>query len=528
MAITTGQRFVRSQVAARSTTSNTTAADITYDTAEISEGGYSWSSPEVTVDTAGLYLYIGDIGQVDIASTRAVGTHVPTINGVLQTPIGLASHRYLRNSGGTEGASIGMGILDVPLNGSIKVRNPGNAYNSSHFIDHLGNYATRVNYGGGIQLIKLPEGNLTQLIRNNSNADVVGISNINTTRPWIDSSGVWEKLTWGTKSRDDDNLAANLDGDIVLKANKKYIIVWGASHYSTDSSRHTYVTALNIAGIRVQTASGYQRTTASQGPPHSGMYLHETEGSTETIFLEATQETEGADAGNPQFRNGFIQVLELPNTAEWIHADNGATDSMTSVLTGTGTYTNTPLSSTFRADGDSNLSLDGANNAIQNDSGGDMSVLAVGYHRWDRNSGASGTRKMPWAMFNNNGSRLSYGIAGAFNRGQQGADDNFQSHYVSVATLTLADSADLTFQVNDPASSNNANMGIYASTNRHFLGVQVLDLSSLEVAVGITGQAKIWNGSQQEAKVVKEWNGTSWEIKPTKYWNGTSWIETPY
>ena len=477
MAIDAGDRFVRRHNAARGSTSNTTAADITYDTAVLDDSGYTWSSPEVTVDTAGLYLYIADLGQVDVASTRAVGTHVPAVNTVNQNPLGIASHRYLRNSGGAEGASIGMAILDLAASDDVKVRNPGSGGIGQ--IDILGNYATRASYGGGIQLIRMPDGNLTHLERDNVNSADPGVSNINTTRPWIDSSGTWGKLTWGAEVQDDDNLAADLNGNITLKANKKYLIVWTAVHYSTDASRHAYVTALNIAGTRVQTASSYQRNTASQGPPMCGMYLHEVGGTNETAFLEATQESEGADAGTPQFRHGAIQVLELPDSAEWIHVDNGTTDSLTTALAGTGTYYDTPLSSTLRADGDSNLSLDGANNAVQNDSGGALPVLAIGWHRWDRDSGASGTRKMPWNRWNNGGSALGYGIAGAYSRGQQSGDDTFQAHYVGAATMDLANAADLKFQANEPASGANADMGVYASTSRYFLGVQVLNLETL-------------------------------------------------
>ncbi len=54
MATTPGQKFVRRHDAARGTTANGTAADISYDTAVYAEGGYTWSSPEVTVDEAGL------------------------------------------------------------------------------------------------------------------------------------------------------------------------------------------------------------------------------------------------------------------------------------------------------------------------------------------------------------------------------------------------------------------------------------------------------------------------------------------
>lgn len=478
MAITPGQRFVRRHNAARSSTSNTTAADISYDTAVISEGGYSWSSPEVTVDEAGLYLTIFDIGQANLASTRAVGTLVPSINTTDQARF-RATHRYLRNSGGNHGASIGMAILDLAASDDVKVRNPGALTPT----DAVGNYATNSGSGGGLQLIRLPANDFTHVERT-ADAAEVGQSNINTTRPWLDSSGTWTKITYNSEVNDDAGLYSGSGGDITLAANTKYMIVWGCTPYSADSSRHTYIARLSIDGDNVQSGSGYQRNTASQGPPICGMYLHETGGSAETAFIEATHEIEGGDAGTPNIADAYFQVIELPSSAEWIHVDNGATDSLTTALVDGGAWYDTPLSSTLRSDGDSNLSLDGGNDAVQNDSGGSLPILAIGWHRWDRDAGTSGIRKMPWSRWDNGGSALGYGVAGAFSRGQQGSDDTFQAHFCSAATMDLADAADLSFQVNEPATGTQGDMGIYASTSRYFLGVQVLNLDTLVAAGG--------------------------------------------
>ena len=480
MPIAVGQRFVRRHNAARTSTANGTAADIDYDTSVISEGDYSWSSPEVTVDTAGKYLCVFDLGRVVISSTRAVGTLVPSINETDQVRF-RATHRYVRNSGGAnEAASIGMAILDLAANDDVKIRNPG----ALSPTDAVNNYATDSGAGGGFQLIRLPDGNFTHVERT-TDATEVGTSNINTTRPWLVNSGTWTKITYNSEVADDDSLYPGTGGDVTLAADTKYLILWGATCYSTDGSRHTYVTGLNIDGDRVQTGSGYQRNTASQGPPMCGMYLHETGGSTETLYLEATHETEGGDAGTPNVSDAYLQVIELPSSAEWIHVDNGTTDSLTTALASS-TFDNTPISSTYRADGDSNLSLDDANEGVQNDSGDSLPVLAIGWHRWDRDSGSSGTRKNPWMRWNNGGFTLGYGIAGAFSRGQQSGDDTFQAHYCSAATMTMADEADLKMQVQDLASTSNADMGIYASTSRFFLGIQVLNLETLVSAQSYT------------------------------------------
>ena len=301
MAIAVGDRFVRRQNAARASTSNTTAADIGYDTAVLSEGGYgAWGSDEVTVDTAGKYLYVGDLGQVNVASTRAVGTLVPVVNGVTQEPVGLATHRYLRNAGGAlEGASIGAGILDLAASDAVGVRNPGAILS----VDAVGNYATDAGAGGACQLIRLPDNDFVHLERNTDQS--IATSLINSTRPWLDSSGSWTKITWPTETSDTGNWHAASSGDVILPANSKFLVVWTTSFRSVNNNRQCFVSRLSVNGTIRQSGSGYQRNLSSEGPPAMGMYLHETGGSPETLFIESTMEEE-------TLRQRRIRLLLMP------------------------------------------------------------------------------------------------------------------------------------------------------------------------------------------------------------------------
>jgi hypothetical protein len=52
--------------------------------------------------------------------------------------------------------------------------------------------------------------------------------------------------------------------------------------------------------------------------------------------------------------------------------------------------------------------------------------------------------------------------------------------------------------------------------------------TEIQSAVAVTGQIKVWDGSQWVAKPMKVWNGSQWVTKPVKYWNGTTWVTTPY
>ncbi len=523
MPIAVGDRFVRRQNAARASASNLTAADIGYDTAVISEGGYgAWGAGETDttrVDTAGKYLWIADYGRVaDLLSNRGVGTIVPVVDGVTQEPVGLATHRYLRGAGGAnEGASIGFGILDVAIDSDIGAHKPGAILS----VDAAGSFATDATAGGALQLMRLPDGDFLHLERSTDQA--ITSSVINTTRPWVDSSGTWTKLTWPTEVSDDGAWHAASSGDVILPAGTKFLIVWNTSIYSSGNQRKCFVTRLSINGTIHQSGSGYQRLTSSQGPPATGMFLYETGGGAETLFLEATEEEETSTTETPQFADGALQVIALPPSTEWVHVDNGATDSLTTALAGLLLWDETPLSSTFRADGGSNLSLDAANNAVQNDSGGTLAVLALGWHRWDRDA-TNTTRKVPWVRWNNNGTVLDYGIGGAYSRGAQGTADTWQAHYCSAAMLDMAAAADLTLEVNDPAGAANSDMGVYASTNRHFLGMQVLDVSSLVGAQIITIGAATETETPQTITPVKpiiELVGAATETEPASVINPT-------
>jgi len=343
VATSPGQRFVRRHDAARSSTSNTTAADISFDTAVISEGGYSWSSPEVTVDEAGFYLCMFDIGEVQLAATRTVGTLVPSVNTTDQT-LYKARHRYLRNSGGNHGPSNGQCILNLSASDDVKVRNPGTVSGT----DAFGNYATNVNQGGGFQLIRLPDGNFTEVQRTTSQSPIT-ITYANATRPWLDSTATWTQITFTSEVQDDDNLYSGSGGDVTLAASTKYLICYGATFDGSSSQRHTHHLQLRIDGNNVQHSTGYERNNSSDGPPMQGMYLHETGGSAETLGLYGAVEQEDNTVGNTVgCDNAYVQVIELPSSAEWIHVDNGATDSLTTALAGTTTYYDTPLSSTLR------------------------------------------------------------------------------------------------------------------------------------------------------------------------------------
>ena len=48
------------------------------------------------------------------------------------------------------------------------------------------------------------------------------------------------------------------------------------------------------------------------------------------------------------------------------------------------------------------------------------------------------------------------------------------------------------------------------------------------ISGGITGRAKVHNGSTWVPKLVKVYNGSTWVTKPVKVWNGSSWVTTTY
>jgi len=482
-----GDRFVRRQSASRSAVSNTSAADLGYDTAVLSETEYEgWGVTDtdaVKVLSAGKYLLIHGTGEAaNTSSLRQVGTLVPVVNNVDQGPVALATHRYTRVSGGAnEGVSIGFGILDLAANDTVGSNIPG-VWGGK--VDALGTFDVAADNGGGIQLVKLDDTGQWLHLERAADQALTAPTDHNTTRPWLDSTGTWTKFTWPTEIADASGLHAASSGDVTLGANKKYLITYSAVMWSSDPSRHTDICRLNINGTNVQYQSGYQRSNSSQGPPMSGMYLHETGGTAETLYIEGTQETEGADAGTPQFSEGALQIIELPSSAEWVHIDNTTSDTHTSDLAGTTTWYKTPMSATYRAYSGGGLALDVTNDEAKNTSGASVPALVIGWLNWDRDAGTSGARKVPASTIVNNGTNISYGWGGAYSRGQQSNDDTWHASYACAALVDIANNTGVGLVTRDQANVNNATMGVFASGNRHFIGLQVLDLSTLVAGSG--------------------------------------------
>lgn len=502
-----GDRFVRRQASARTTISWVTTADLAVDTAVIEDGtGYgTWSSNEIDVDTAGKYLCIAGLGRTGGTTTRGRGFTGIVVNGTLQGRVGLAGNHYERNTGTAQDANgHGFGILDLSASDTV-----GMSVDSTTVTTDSGEFTTAANDGGGFQLLRLPDGDFCHLER--TSGLTIGNSNIDSTRPWLDSSGTWTKVTWPTETADDGNWHAASSGDVTLPANGKFLVVWNVLALTTENTRSALVARLNINSVNRQYSSCYLRgsVSADEGMA-SGIYLHETGGSTETLYVEATQECNDATIGDATV-TGALQIIELNSGAEWIHIDNGTTDTGTSDLASTSTWYTAAMSSTFRSDGNSDLSLDGANNAVQNDSGASMPVLAIGWENWDRDSNTNSTRKIPTARFND-GSAINYGWNGQYSRGN-GTDNVWHASFCIASLHDLANGADLSMEHQCRSTAANADMGIYASTasNRHFLGIQVLNLSTIVPAAG-GKTVKVYNGATWDsASAIKVYNGSTWD-----------------
>jgi hypothetical protein len=489
MVTTVGQRFVRRQSAARANVSFTTAADLGYDTAVLSEGGYgTWGSDEVTVDTAGKYLCVHGLGRPRSSGTaRSQGYSAIVVNGTLNGIHGLSGSYYQRNTGSAlEGGGIGTAILDLASSDAVGSRIAGTTYGSA-----VGDFDTNANDGSGIQLVKLPDGGDFMELERSTNQSISN-SDIDATRPWADSSGTWTKITWPTENSDTGAWHAASSGDVTLPANKKFLICWALLGSTAENTRSALVARLNINSANRQYASQYLKGTANTDGIANGMMLWETGGSSETLYIEATQECNDTAIGTCNITDGSLQVIELNDGAEWIHVDNGTTNTGTTDLAGTSTWYTMVLSSTFRSHGLSDLSLDNANDAVQNDSGASMPCLAITWQNWDRDANTNTTRKIPNVRFND-GAAITYGWGGGYNRGNN-TDNVWHSAFTAAALIDLANAADLTVEHQDTSTGSNADMGIYCSgaSNRHMLGFQVLDISTLDDITASAAPLKYW------------------------------------
>lgn len=98
---------------------------------------------------------------------------------------------------------------------------------------------------------------------------------------------------------------------------------------------------------------------------------------------------------------------------------------------------------------------------------------------------------------------------------------------------------------NDGASSGGAAVSIASSTRQlnaisedpgaftvsgsnRFWTSATIGIRPAAAGGGLTGQAKVYNGSSFVAKPVKVWSGSTWVVKPVKRYNGSIWVTTPY
>lgn len=455
MPILPGERFVARQSAARGAVDNTVPGLLEFDTTVIVEGGYAFDGTEVEVDSAGRYLVIHGTGEVSSGDERAVGTNSIAINGTSRGVHGLSTHRYVRNAGqASRGVSFGAAICELDEGDKIASRTDGDDFASA-----VGAYTTAADEGGGLQVIRLPIGDFTELELPQP-ADI-NVTDAASVRPWTDNTF---------------NGSALLNAQ--LAPNAKYLICWAVQFTNTNLTRCAGLARVSANGSVRQYGSAYLKDANSQGAAANGLFLYQAGDTAETLQLEATMEMDPV-LGVSQAKAASLQIFRLPQNTRWMHADADAATSNTQRMENSN-FLRLFLNREARAA--SSFVFNFVFNEIRNNTNATLPVLAIGWQNWDRQAQNS-ARKVPTTRIAIRDTPITYGWGGAYNRGNATGpeSDAYHAAYSQAAMFDLpAGTNGVSFQARHIGGQPNHAMGIFGAGNRRYIGLQVLDLRDLD------------------------------------------------
>lgn len=467
MATAIGEKFARRHSAAETNVSNSSATDQAYDTSVFAEGGYSWLTPEVDVDETGLFLAIHSGITRDSGTQRSTGYNELFVDNVSQGLEGRTDAHYTRLSGGAnEGNWLGAALLDLTSGQSLKTRRSLSSIEAG-----VGDYDRGLDDPVGLQLVRMPDGNVTHLTI--TTADIDPIARDDTlTRPNLDATDTWTEVDWQNEIVDPDGRwGSGAPADILLADGDKVMAVATFQTEDTDSGRHTIRVRALLDGVPIRHGSNYHRNATTNFEWQTFLFCVEASGAQTLTFEAIMEDTSNDNSG--EVDEAVIKILTLPAGAEWFDINYDA-DWDTPLVSTSATYT-APHNNVKRAMTGWSIDTNGA----QNDTGATVSGLVMANHNWDRDSGASGSRKQPSAMVRVNSVLQAHAIAGEFSRGNQGSDDCFNAAYTLACLVDVPDTQIVDVQCFDEATAANSDIGIYASNNSDWLSLQVLDLGSL-------------------------------------------------
>ena len=466
-----GDYWVRRQSAARSGFSNTASATLTWDQAELDVGGWSYSSGELTLPETAPYLLIYDIGLAEQASTIGHGTLSPRVNG---TTLGRYSGTTRYTAANVDGASFAafMAMFDADAEVSVRV---------GSVVPESGTFDSPVDMGGGFQALQLPNINRLRVSYTLGAASVVRTGSVGS-RPIVESDLTWTTCVFDDYADDTDNFydPDAGTGDITLKSRRRYLIHAGGRMRSAFTDRQNDLMRLTIDGATKQVVTGYYFDTDFNDPEMQCLYLHKTGETDEVLNLDFAIEQD-ADTTDAVMHRAYVEVIELPESAEWIHADNGSVDWHSGTLLSSLTaWYDMPLGAVQKQHAKG--ALVSTAEGVKNVSGETMPVLVIGWQFWDRDATSSSVYKDIVSQFEvDDSSALGYGMAGSLQRGNPGSDAAYLSGFVGAAIVELADGSYIKQRVRaQHQSSGNQDAGVFVSENRNFLGMQVLDLRTLD------------------------------------------------
>ncbi|MFQ5992947.1 MAG: hypothetical protein ACE5NA_10975, partial [Nitrospiraceae bacterium] len=429
-----GEAFAVQETGAETNVSNTTEATETYDaSAQLEQGDWSgeWNGATETLNcpaaNANLPILVGHSKFVRGSGTaRSIAQDTVRINTTNQNNRGGGISRYVRISGGAdEMTTQGVGIFELSSGDDILIRRSV-TWNSA---DRVGDYDRSSGDPKGFWAAVLPANDRLYMTLA-ATATGAGRYGQVSPRP-IDmgatpstlTSGSWATATWNNDSGHPvGSTFAHTDSNATwtIAANKKVLCVLTYVVNHTPADRNSILVRVRQSSNTSYpggATSTYVRNATSDNCVGSLIFPIFTGGSTETLDVAFVDQVEEATGNDCDLVAGDIQLIDLTD-ADWVVASSNDRHVWDSIAT----FTTINWDQTLQEDTASWSHDPVTNNSRLTNNAGATITAIVGFSIFADRDSADTTRRVPHGQIARNGTRLDYGVAGNYSRGDNSAD----------------------------------------------------------------------------------------------------------
>ncbi len=469
-----GDYLARRHAAAQTNVSHTTETDQSLDTAVISNGSaFSWdgTNERIDIDEAGLVFSWFNTFTRSSGTSRSHGSIGISQNAADERGRDCGGNGYCRLSGGADEMAMTAFLLDeLALNDHLTPRRGVQSVNFS--ADNVGDYNTTAGDPIGFGALMLDDTQDYLETFNNTNQNIGILDNTSNDPPYDTSDGTWTTLdfTGSTGISNGTDITAGTNGWRAQNHSGDLLLLKGWIRHDTAGQR------INI-WLRLKTSTGtvlryvrtkYIRNTADDLGVLAFVVPWVPGSNDETVEIEACYETEGSSTVGINLKYGVVYAF--PSSTEFILAHQNT--DLTTI-----DATRRRMSGLINEESNGTWTVSSDN--VSRTFTGTRGFFVAGAQNWQRSNATSGTRKAPILEFEVNSVAQLHIVDGAFNRGQQSADDCFISGPNAAGVVEATSGQSIAMTHRDLSSTSSATMLHRGTSFDGFGWMLVVDLSTM-------------------------------------------------